>query len=136
MGWGLAPLWPASSHILWTGVPTLAPPTILPNRSPPPLLCQESKVGRVLGGGGSGMSLSGANTGVPTSAEASGADGGTPDLVWNGEAGSDEPPPGKGRALRVTSQVGASTRHQSPPSGLPELLACWLISPGVGELFP
>lgn len=52
------------------------------------------------------MSLFNASTSVPTSAEASGADGGSPDLVWSGGLGSHEP---RGRAgLPASSQVGAA----------------------------
>lgn len=58
-------------------------PSPLPE-APALLLCQESGVGRELWGA-SGMSLSGASNSVPTSVGATGADGGSPDLVWNGE---------------------------------------------------
>lgn len=79
--------------------------------------------------GASGMSLSGASTSVPTSAEASGADGGSPDLVWNGEAGSHEPA-GKGSAPAVPSQVGGILHWSA--WGLPELLACGSNFPSLG----
>lgn len=111
-------LWPGSSHILWTGVVTLSSATTLPSatlaprscpvhlpEAPTPLCCQESGVGRELRGA-SGMSLSGASPSVPVSAEALGAGGGSPDLVWRGEAGSRE---AQGRAgLPFSSQVGHS----------------------------
>lgn len=119
MGEGLPCLGPGYSLFLWTGVLTLAPPTVFPNRNPSPhagrLLPGASPrsprspalpgigVGRELQGA-SGMSLFNASTSVPTSAEASGADEGSPDLVWSGGLGSHEP---RGRAgLPASSQVG------------------------------
>lgn len=49
------------------------------------------------GGVRSGMLFPGASTNVPASPEASGADGGSPELVWNGELAAV--PPWEGRAL-------------------------------------
>lgn len=43
------------------------------------------------------MLHSGASTNVPALPEASGADGGSPDLVWNGKLAAV--PPWEGRAL-------------------------------------
>ena len=75
------------------------------------------------------MSLSSASTSVPTLAEPSGADGGSPDLVWNGEAGGHEPWRGGPACLPHLRVGGILYSHR------PELLtgSPLTIPPGVGE---
>lgn len=107
-------------------------PVHLPE-APALLFCQESGVGRELRGA-SGMSLSGASTSVPTLAEASGADGGSPDLVWNGEAGSHEPlGVGVGAACLPHLRWGTPCIRAALTTALLSLLT---ILPEVGELVP
>lgn len=117
-------------------------PRPLPNRNPLPhasalclpeapalLLCQESGVGRDLWGA-SGMSLSGASTSLPTLAEALGADGGSPDLVWNGAAGSH-----RGCACRVSGE-GRPVPELPPAPWTAGLLPRLTVPPGAGSWVP